>query len=100
MTSRYTPSALTALTLPAGGRLLVGHVSAVGLHDPSVPIPAHQYDAPCCEDATCHHCPAHTEVSLSEDGSSALLLVIHRGGCPELAVIRGLVKEGRWTPAT
>ena len=89
MAQKYTPGALTALTLPAGGRLLVGHVAASDRDNPDVPIPAHQ-DGPgdFFADARCRSCPAKSELSLSEDGTEALLLVIHRDDCPQLTEIR------------
>ena len=87
MTSKYTPDALGALTLPAGGRLLVGHVSRCDRHDPRVPIPAREYGpGDFFADAQCRSCPAKSE--LSYQGSEALMLVIHRDRCPQLAAIR------------
>jgi hypothetical protein len=37
-------------------------------------------------DARCRHCPALSE--LSRRGGEALLLIVHRYGCPELAAKR------------
>jgi hypothetical protein len=79
--------ALTALTLPVDGRLLVGHVDEAGRGNPQVPIPAREYRWPASwADARCHSCPARSEISFR--GAEALTLVIHRDGCPELAAIR------------
>jgi len=90
MPSKHT-GALTALTLPAGGRLLVGHVSQRDRHDPRAPIPAFEYRWPAFyADATCQHCPGRSELSLSEDGTEALMLIVHDDDCPELAAIRAL----------
>jgi hypothetical protein len=96
LTSKHT-EALTALTLPSGGRLLIGHVSRRDRHDPSVPVPAFEYRWPAFyADATCQHCPSRSELSLSEDGTEALLLVIHRDDCPQLAEIRaGLARAAQ-----
>ena len=89
MTSSYTGGVLSALTLPRGGRLLVGHVDYAGRDDPAVPIPAREYRWPAFwADARCRHCPARSE--LSQRGAEAMLLVIHRDGCPGLAAIRAL----------
>jgi hypothetical protein len=89
---RYSAGALTAITLPADGKLLIGHVDEAGRHDPQVLIPAREYRfGDFWADAVCRHCPARSELSFSEDGAEALTLVIHRDGCPELAAIRKLV---------
>jgi hypothetical protein len=89
LTSKQT-EALTALTLPAGGRLLVGHVSRRDRHNPRVPIPAHEYQwSAFFADARCRSCPAKSE--LSHQGTEALMLVIHGDGCPQLAAIRVLM---------
>jgi hypothetical protein len=85
MPSKHT-GALTALTLPAGGRLLVGHVSRRDRHDPRVPIPAREYRWPAFfADARCRSCPAKSE--LSHQGAEALMLVVHDDGCPQLAAL-------------
>jgi hypothetical protein len=89
MQSKHT-SALTALTLPADARLLVGHVDQAGRDDPQVPIVAREYRAPAAfADARCWQCPARSELSV--DGGEALLLVVHGDGCRELAAIRAMV---------
>jgi hypothetical protein len=86
LTSKHT-GALSAITLPASGRLLVGHVSASARDNPDVPIPAREYGpGGFFADARCRSCPAESE--LSHQGAEALTLVIHRNGCPELAAIR------------
>ena len=88
MSSNHT-GVLTALTLPAHGRLLVGHVDEAGRHDERVPIPAREYRWPAFwADARCRECPARSEQSFR--GGEALLLVVHRDGCPELGAIREL----------
>ena len=87
MTSNHTDGVLSAITLPMGSRLLIGHVDEAGRDDPQVPIPAREYRPSALEaDARCRHCPARSEISFS--GAEALTLVIHRNGCPELAAIR------------
>lgn len=93
MTSSYTPGALTALTLPIHGRLRVGHVDEAGRHNPDVTIPAFEYRAGVdfYADATCQSCRGRSELSISEDGTEALSLVIHDTGCPQLAAIRALM---------
>jgi hypothetical protein len=79
--------ALTAITLPTGARLLVGHVSEADRHNPQVPIPVQEYRAgDFFADARCLHCPARSE--LGRLGEDVLTLVIHRDRCPELAAIR------------
>jgi hypothetical protein len=79
--------ALTALTMPAGGRLLVGHISRRDRHDPRVPVPAREYRWPAFfADAQCRSCPANSE--LSHQGAEALMLVIHHDDCPQLAALR------------
>jgi hypothetical protein len=89
LTSSYTDGALTAITLPAGARLLVGHVDEAGRHDPQVPIPAREYGpGDFWADARCRHCPARSE--LGQLGAGVMTLVIHRNGCPELGAIREL----------
>jgi hypothetical protein len=88
LTSNHT-GVLSAITLPARGRLLVGHIDEASRHDPQVPIPAREYRfGDFWADARCRHCPARSEISFS--GAEALTLVIHRDGCPELAAIRAL----------
>jgi hypothetical protein len=80
---------LTALTLPAHGKLLVGHVDEAGRHDPAVKIPAREYRFGDFEvDARCRHCPARSEID--PRGPEAFLLIVHRTGCPGLAAIRAL----------
>ena len=89
MTSKHT-GALSAITLLAGGRLLVGHVSASARDNPDVPIPAREYGpGDFFADARCRSCPAESE--LSHQGTEALMLVIHDDGCPQLAAIRALM---------
>ena len=89
MTSSHT-GVLTALTMPIGVRLLVGHVDEVGRHDEAVTVPAREYRFPAFyADARCRSCPARSELSFG--GTEAMLLVVHRDGCPELAAIRALV---------
>lgn len=96
MASSYTPGALTALTMPVGGRLQVGHVSEADRHDPQVPIPAFEYRWPAFyADATCRHCPGRSELSFSEDGAEALMLVVHSDDCAGLAEIRARVGAAR-----
>jgi hypothetical protein len=92
MKSSYTGGALTALTLPLRGRLLVGHVDEAGRHDPAVKIPAFEYRfGDFFADARCRHCPARSE--LDPRSPEALMLIIHADGCPGLAAIRAeLVK--------
>jgi hypothetical protein len=86
MTSKHT-GALTALTLPVGIKLLVGHVDEAGRDDPQVPIPAREYSyGDSWADERCRHCPARSEIG--QLGAGALTLVVHRDGCPELAAIR------------
>jgi hypothetical protein len=93
LNSRYngdTGGALSAITLPAGGRLLVGHVDEAGRDDPAVRIPAREYrSGDVWADARCRHCPAHSE--LDPRGPEAFLLVVHADHCPGLAAIRALV---------
>lgn len=87
MKPRYTDGALTAITLPIGSRLLVGHVDEAGRDDPQVPIPARGYSCgDAWADARCRHCPARSEIG--QLGAGALTLVVHRDGCPGLAAIR------------
>jgi hypothetical protein len=87
MSSKHT-GALTALTLPAEARLLVGHVSASGRDNPEVPIPAHQYcPRDFFADARWRSCPAKSELSCQ--GAEAVLLIIH--GRAELAALLALV---------
>jgi hypothetical protein len=86
LTSNHT-AVLSAITLPLGGRLLVGHVDEAGRDDPAVSIPAREYRfGDFFADARCRSCPARSE--LSQRGDEALLLIIHRDDCPQLAVIR------------
>jgi hypothetical protein len=85
LTSKHT-GALSAIKLPVGGRLLVGHVSASDRDNPDVPIPAHQYGPGAFfADARCSSCPAKSE--LSRKGIEALMLVIHDDGYPKLAAV-------------
>jgi hypothetical protein len=85
--------ALSAVTLPIGGRLLVAHVSEADRDNPAVAIPARAYTWPSFEvDARCRACPARSEISFN--GDEAMLLIVHRGnGCAELAAIRELLDE-------
>jgi hypothetical protein len=79
--------ALTALTLPVGACLLVGHVDETGRHDPTVPIPAGEYRWPAFyADARCRRCPARSELSCGD--GEAVLLIVHRDQCAGLAAIR------------
>ena len=80
MSSKHT-GVLTALTLPAHGKLLVGHVGEAGRDDPAVKIPAREYRfGDFFADARGRHCPARSEID--PRGPEALLLVIHRGRLP------------------
>jgi hypothetical protein len=89
MTSSHT-GVLTALTMPIGARLLVGHVSEADRHNLQVPIPAREYrEGDFWADARCRECPARSELGCL--GADALTLVIHRDDCPQLAAIRAMV---------
>ena len=73
--------ALTAVTLPPGGVLLVGHVRERDRHDQSVPVPVTVHGRPEFEvNASCPHCPARSE--LSDTGHDVLLLIVHCDWCP------------------
>jgi hypothetical protein len=75
---------MTAVTLPPGGALVVGHVRERDRHDKAVPIPATTHSYPEFEvNAKCPDCPARSE--LSSDGTQVLLLIIHADWCPGLA---------------
>jgi hypothetical protein len=88
---------LSAITLPIGSRLLVGHVDEAGQDDPQVLIPAREYSyGGFWADARCRHCPARSEIGCL--GAGALLLVIHRDGCPELAAIRAELDDAGPAP--
>jgi hypothetical protein len=83
---------LTAITLPPGGALLVGHVRERDRHDDAVPIPVTVHDYPEFEvNAKCTGCPARSE--LSSDGPDVLLLIVHADWCPvigELLAMAGV----------
>ncbi|HSR82676.1 MAG TPA: hypothetical protein VLM11_00660 [Streptosporangiaceae bacterium] len=84
------PGAMFALEIPAGGRLLVGHVAAGDRRDPRVPVPAFAYYQGDFEaDARCRSRPAASE--LGDLGADQMLLIVHRDDCGELAAIRELV---------
>jgi hypothetical protein len=85
----YRDRVLFALVLSLGGRLLVGHVSAVDRDNPAVPIPATEHGpGDFVVDARCRDCTAASE--LSRRGDEVMLLIVHRDGCPELAAVRAL----------
>jgi hypothetical protein len=89
MTSSHT-DVLTALTMPIGARLLVGHVSEADRHNPQGPIPAREHrEGDLFADARCQRCRVRSV--MGRLGEDVLTLVVHRGGCPELAAIRALL---------
>jgi hypothetical protein len=80
---------LGKIELPAGGKLIVGHVDEAGLDDQDVPLLSQEYtEGDQLADAYCTSCPARSTISYSDSGMEVLVIVVHQDGCPELAVFR------------
>lgn len=80
---------LSKIEIPAGGRLLVGHVSTSTRDDPDVPIPVHEYTqdyaGDLIQDSYCGTCDASSQLDPVPKDGAVLVLIVHQDGCGTLA---------------